>query len=77
MLQSVGSQSWTRLSDERTALSLTNNNKIGLSGSTSGKESTCKCRRHKRDGFDPWVSKIPWSRKWQPTPVFLPGESHG
>ena len=28
-------------------------------------------------GFDPWVWKIPWRRKWQPTPVFLPGESHG
>ena len=28
-------------------------------------------------GFNPWVRKIPWSRKWQPTPVFLPGESHG
>ena len=27
--------------------------------------------------FDPWVGKIPWSRKWQPTPVFLPGKSHG
>ena len=27
--------------------------------------------------FDPWVGKIPWRRKWQPTPVFLPGESHG
>ena len=27
--------------------------------------------------FDPWVGKIPWGRKWQPTPVFLPGESHG
>ena len=26
-------------------------------------------------GFDPWVGKIPWRRKWQPTPVFLPGES--
>ena len=26
---------------------------------------------------DPWVMKIPWWRKWQPTPVFLPGESHG
>ena len=30
--------------------------------------------RHKRCGFDPWVGKIPWSRKWQPTPVFLPGK---
>ena len=28
-------------------------------------------------GFSPWVGKIPWRRKWQPTPVFLPGESHG
>ena len=28
-------------------------------------------------GFDPWVGKIPWRRAWQPTPVFLPGESHG
>ena len=27
--------------------------------------------------FDPWVGKIPWGKKWQPTPVFLPGESHG
>ena len=27
--------------------------------------------------FDPWVRKIPWTRRWQPTPVFLPGESHG
>ena len=28
-----------------------------------------------RHGFDPWVRKIPWRRAWQPTPVFLPGES--
>ena len=33
-----------------------------------------RCQRHR---FDPWVGKIPWRRKWQPTPVFLPGESHG
>ena len=30
-----------------------------------------------RPGFDPWVGKISWRRKWHPTPVFLPGESHG
>ena len=40
----------------------------------SGKESTCQCRRHE---FNPWVGKIPWRRKWQPTPVFLTGKSHG
>ena len=28
-------------------------------------------------GFDPWVQKIPWRRKWLPTPVFFPGKSHG
>ena len=43
----------------------------------SGKESTCQHRRHKRCGFDPWVRKILWRRKWQSTPVFLPGKSHG
>ena len=32
---------------------------------------------HMRHEFNPWVRKIPWGRKWQPTPVFLPGESHG
>ena len=31
----------------------------------------------KRHRFSPWVRKILWSRKWQPTPVFLPGKSHG
>ena len=49
----------------------------GLPRRPSGKESTCRCRRRKRCGFSPWVGKIPWRRKWQPTPVFLPEESHG
>ena len=40
-------------------------------------ESTCHCRRLRRHGFNPWVRKIPWRRKWQPTSVFLPGKSHG
>ena len=42
-----------------------------------GKESTCQRRRCKRHGFDLYVGKIPWKRKWQTTPVFLPGKSHG
>ena len=42
----------------------------------SGKESACQCWSHRRCRFDPWVRKIPWRRKWQLTPVFLPGESH-
>ena len=40
----------------------------------SGKESTCQYRKCR---FEPWVRMIPWGREWQPTPVFLPGKSHG
>ena len=39
-----------------------------------GKVSTYQCSR---DRFSPWVRKIPWRRKWQPTPGFLSGKSHG
>ena len=48
----------------------------GFPGGTCGKHPACP-RRHKRCRFDPWVGKIPWRRAWQPTLVFLPGESHG
>ena len=47
-----------------------------LKGGTSGTLLPMQVRR-KRRGFDPWVGKIPWSGAWQPTPVFLPGESRG
>ena len=46
-------------------------------GGTVGKESACQCRRHKRHSFDSWVRNIPWRKKWQPTPGFLPGKSLG
>ena len=46
----------------------------GLPWWLSGKESACHCRRA---GFNPWVRKLPWRRKWQPTPVFLLEEFHG
>ena len=49
----------------------------GLPRRLGGKESACQHRRYKRCGFDVWLRKIPWRRKWQPTPVFLPGKSHG
>ena len=45
----------------------------GLPWWLSGKESTCQGRRH---GFSPWIQKILWRRKWQPTSVFSPGKSH-
>ena len=41
------------------------------------KESPCQHRRCKRHRFDPWVGKILWRRKWQPSPVSWPGKSHG
>ena len=50
---------------------------FGFPCGASGKEPVCQCRRHKRRGFDPWVGKISWRRKWQPTPVFLSAKSHG
>ena len=50
---------------------------LELPGGASGKELACQCSRCKRHRFDPWVWKIPWRRQWQPTPEFLPGESHG
>ena len=43
-------------------------------GGASGKRSTCNAA-DSRHGFSPWVGKIPWRSKWQPTPVLLPGES--
>jgi len=53
---------------------------VGFPVGASCKEPTYQCRtnvEHARRGFNPWVRKIPWRRAWQPTPVFLPGESHG
>ena len=47
----------------------------GFPGGAIGKEPTCLCRKRKRHRFNPWIRKIPWRRAWQPTPVFLPGES--
>ena len=50
---------------------------VGFPGSAYGKEPACQCKRCKRWGFDPCIRKISWGRVQQPTPVFLPGESHG
>ena len=44
---------------------------------SAGKELACQYRRCMRCGFNPWVRKISWRRKWQPAPVFLPGNFHG
>ena len=69
--------------DERMMKNLSNDQiefymiQIGCPCGASDKESAYKCKRGKRCEFDPWVGKIPWRRKLQPTPVFLPQECHG
>ena len=47
---------------------------LGFSGGSEGKASAWNVRR---PGFDSWVRKIPWRRKWKPIPIPLPGKSHG
>ena len=49
-------------------------NSVGFPGGSVVKESSCQCRRCR---FDLWVRKIPWRRKWLPTPVFLLRKSPG
>ena len=51
--------------------------KSGLYACDEGAQMVKNPPAMRRPGFDPWVGKIPWRRKWQPTPVFLPGESQG
>ena len=50
---------------------------MGFPGSGSAVRNCLQCGRHRRRGFDPWAWKMPRRRAWQPTPVFLPGASHG
>ena len=59
------------------SLSISMGNHMGFPTWLSAKESTCQCRRQRRFVFNLWVRKIPWKRKWQLTPVFLPGKFHG
>ena len=78
----VGCSPWGRKESDKTErlhfTSLPHSiHRLGFPGGASGKEPACQCRRSKRQGFDPWVGKIPCWRAWQPTPVFLPGKSQG
>ena len=49
---------------------------MGFPGGSAVKKTPANAGDMRR-GFCPWVRKVPWRRAWQPTPVFLPGESHG
>ena len=62
-------KSWTWLSNYH---SLTQAHYLGLSWWL--RQRICQCRRC---GFNPWIGKVSWRKKWQPTPVFLLGKSHG
>ena len=50
---------------------------MGFLGGSVVKNSSASAEDAGDPGFDPWIGKIPWRRKWQPTPVFLPGKAHG
>ena len=70
----------SKLSHSRTTAQLSQTRSLrimGLPRWCSGKIPTCQCRRLQRHGFNPSVGKIPWRRKWTPTPVFLPVKFHG
>ena len=64
---------WQRVGHDWATFTSLQGYKGGFSGGSSGKEPACQCRRRKGHRFYPWVGKIPWSRKWQPVTVFLPG----
>ena len=50
---------------------------LSTSDFPGGSDGKSVCLQWGRPGFDPWAGKIPWRRKWQPTPVLLPWKSHG
>ena len=69
-------KSWTQLSDF-TFTFFFNGLAAAATMARRVKKICLPCRRHRRCGFNPWVGKILWRKKWQPTPVSLPGKSHG
>ena len=70
----VGCCLWGRTESDTTEATAAAAAAAGLPWWLSSKESPC---RYRRCGFDPWVRKIPWRRKWQHTPLFLSEKSHG
>ena len=67
----------SHLGNPRQSMHIGNWFRIGFPDGASAKEHTCQCRRCQIFGLDPWVGEISWRWSWQPTPIFLPGESHG
>ena len=71
--RSLRAQSWLLLSPFLFLASLS----ISLISASLVAQMVKRCPQWGRPGFNPWVGKIPWKREWHPTPVFLPGKSHG
>ena len=67
-------QEWAAIAFSKLLLLMANIECLGFTGGSNSKESACNARRHR---FDPWVGKNAWRREQLPTPVFLPGKSHG
>ena len=66
-------KSRTRLSDFTFTFTVA----LRASPMTQWVKNCLQCRTHRRPELDPWVGEVPWRRRWQLAPVFLPGESHG
>ena len=60
----------------RAKIAMPQTHRVGFPGGARGKELLPVEEREDTQS-DLWVGKLPWRRAWQPTPVFLPGESHG
>ena len=50
---------------------------MGFPGGAVVKNPSANVGDVRNTEFDPWVRKVPWRRKWQSTPIFLPGKLHG
>ena len=74
-----GLSSWNKLSVYRAGILEPKTNPVsrGFPGGSGVKNLPAKPEIPRRRGLDPWVRKIPWRKKWEPAPVFLPGKSHG
>ena len=77
MLENIQGDSWGLIPRMPSLLPHDLCHEWNASPAPGSQEPVCQCRRQKRPSFGTWVGKIPWRRKLQPTPVFLPGESHG
>ena len=73
----VGCRLWGRTESDTTEATQQQQHKNFTRGFPGGSDGKSVCLQCGRSGFDSWVGKIPWRRKWQSTPALSPGKSHG